>query len=137
MALETFFQKAPIMTFGSVSRPEIEAAFEKFRFLLPEDYLIFIEKFGGAIVGSYRVYGLRKAPAMGSKEASVLDITERFIKQGWPEVENWLVISTDHSGNPIGLASDGKCWLSDPDNGQVSIVAASFEEFLRSQCLKL
>jgi len=134
--LDAFFQKTPIMKAGPVPRPEIDTALGNFQFSLPEDYLTFIEKYGGAIVGPYRIYGLRKAPSMGSKEASVLDITDRFVKQHWLGVENWLVISTDLSGNPIGLASDGKVWISDHDHGQVTVVATSFEEFLRSWCLK-
>ena len=135
--LETFFRKTPIMRAGPVPRAEVDAAFSHFRFALPEDYKNFVETYGGAIVGPYRVFGLRKAVPMGVKEASALDVTNRFVKQRWPGTEDWLVISTDHSGNPVGLAADGRVWISDHDNGQVTVIASSFESFLRQYCLKL
>jgi hypothetical protein len=135
--LEDFFQKNPFMKAGAVSRVEVDAAFIRFRFTLPEDYLSFVETYGGAIVGPYPIFGLRKAAPMGIEEASALDVTRHFVKQRWPGTENWLVISTDHSGNPVGLASDGQIWISDHDNGQVTVIAPSFESFLREWCLKL
>lgn len=135
-ALEAFFQKTPIMKAGGVPRSEVDATFANFRFVLPEDYKNFVATYGGAIVGPYRIYGLRRAVPMGSNEASALDVTERFVKQRWPGTENWLVISNDHSGNPIGLAEDGQVWISDHDNGKITVVATSFEGFLREWCLK-
>jgi hypothetical protein len=74
---------------------------------------------------------------MGNGEGSAIDVTTRFREQGWNGVENWLVISEDHAGNPIGLDKDGRIWISDHDFGRITLVAASFEEYLRKQCLKL
>ena len=125
------------MKAGPVPRSEIDSALGNYRFSLSEDYLAFVERYGGAIVGPYPIYGLRMAPPMGREEKSALDITSRFVEQGWRGVENWLIISSDHSGNPIGLASDGKIWISDHDHGQVTVVAESFDGFLWNWCLKL
>lgn len=136
-ALDALFERLPIMKAGPVSRAEVQKAFSRFRLPAAGDYQTFVESYGGAIVGPYRVFGLRRAPAMGANEGSALEVTERFVKQGWPGVENWLVISMDHSGNPIGLAADGQVWISDHDNGQVVVIAPSFETFLRQWGLTL
>ncbi len=41
---------------------------------------------------------------MSDSESSAWKVTQRFRKDGWPGVQEWLVISSDHSGNPIGKA---------------------------------
>jgi hypothetical protein len=74
---------------------------------------------------------------MGRGEGSALEVTDRYRRQGWRGVEDWLIISMDHAGNPIGLTRDGKIWISDHDFGQVTVIANSFEDYLRKQCLKL
>jgi hypothetical protein len=106
-------------------------------FILPKDYKDFVAQYGGGIVGPYRIYGRRAAPAMGSNESSALMVTERFRKQRWAGTEGWLVVSTDHAGNPIGLDKEGKVWIADHDAGIVEVIACGFEEYLRKRCLNL
>jgi hypothetical protein len=98
---------------------------------------LFIHRYGGAIVGPYRVFGLRNSEPMGNGEDSFLKVTKAFRQKGWPGVEKWAVISMDRGGNPIGLDADGKVWISDHDFGGVQVIAKSFEEYLRKSCLKL
>jgi len=74
---------------------------------------------------------------MGADEGSVVDVTNRFRKDGWAGTDKWAVVSVDHSGNPIGLDSTGAVWLSDHDFGEVVQIADSFEAFIRKRCLGL
>lgn len=135
-ALEQKFRESPFLKGGEVPRAEIDQAAASLGVSLPSDYLEFVEKFGGGVVGPYPIFGLRKVNAMG-RAFSIVNVTNDFRKQNWPGTENWVVISEDHAGNPIGLAPDGKVWISDHDFGQLAVVAESFEHYLRKKCLKM
>jgi hypothetical protein len=131
------FQESPVMCAGGVDRIEVDTLQNQIGFELPPDYREFLEKFGGAIVGPYSVYGLRASEAMGDDESSAMKVTERFRADGWLGTDRWLVVSMDHSGNPVGLDRDGKIWISDHDAGGLQILASSFEDYLRKWCLKI
>jgi len=134
--LEQKFRESPFLKGGTVPREEIDQAAAALGATLPPDYIEFVEKFGGGIVGPYPIFGLRKVNAMG-RVFSVVSITKDFRQQNWRGTENWVVVSEDHAGNPIGLAPDGKVWISDHDFGQITIVAESFEDYVRKKCLKM
>jgi hypothetical protein len=136
-ALDEMFAKHPITKAEPVPYEEIDQAAMTAGVHFPQDYREFIHRYGGAIVGPYPVVGLRKAKAMARTESSVFDVTEQFWRQGWRGVNDWLVISIDHAGNPIGLDKDGKIWISDHDAGLVEVIASTFEEYLRTRCLNL
>lgn len=136
-ALEIMFAKYPILQAGEISYDRIDTTAEQIGFPIDKDYREFIHRFGGAIVGAYRIYGLKRPPAMGSQEPLFLDLTRDFRKDNWAGTDRWLVFSMDHCGNPIGIARDGSIWISDHDNGQIDVVASNFEQFLRSWCLKI
>lgn len=135
-ALEKRFSESPFLKGGPVSREEINQAAVDIAATFPPDYVEFVEKFGGGIVGPYPIFGLRKVSAMG-RAFSVVNITKEFRAQKWRATEDWVVFSEDHAGNPIGLAPDGKVWISDHDFGQVTVIAESFEDYLRKKCLKI
>ena len=135
-ALEEKFRLSPFLMGGTVSREEIDQAAMVIGATFPEDYIDFLERFGGAIVGPYPIFGLRKVSAMGTT-FSVVNVTNDFRQQNWRGTEDWVVFSEDHAGNPIGIAPDGKVWISDHDIGQVTILAECFEDYLRKKCLKL
>jgi hypothetical protein len=136
-ALEAKFAKHPVLMAGPVPAVEIADLERNLGYPLPLDYKLFVERFGGAVVGPYSIFGLRASEAMGEDESSALMITRRFRDQQWPGADSWLVISMDHAGNPFGLDKDGRVWISDHDAGVVEKVAESFEGFVRSRCLKL
>jgi hypothetical protein len=136
-AIDEMFQEDPVLRAEEVSCEEIDAAAAQAGFQLGSDYREIVHRYGGGIVGSYRVYGLRRAPAMGRTEGSVFEITRDFRRQRWPGVNDWLVISTDHAGNPVGLDEEGKVWISDHDAGVVEVIANSFEEYVRKRCLNM
>ena len=136
-ALDELFARFPILKSEVVASSEIAAAEGSVGVALAEDYKEFIGRYGGAIVGPYRVFGLRKAPAMGRNEGSFVEVTISFWLQRWPGVEQWAIISADHAGNPIGLDAEGKIWISDHDARAVQAIAENFEAHLREVCLNL
>ena len=103
-------------------------AFAGFR--LPASYRDFVKRYGAAIVGPFPVYGIGASEAMSAKDASVVDVTERFRGGEWPSVLETLVISTDHAGNPITLDGDGRVQRYDHDCGVIELISKSFEGFL-------
>ncbi|MBN9691163.1 MAG: SMI1/KNR4 family protein [Verrucomicrobia bacterium] len=135
-ALENRFRESPFLKGGEVPRAEIDQAAAALGASLPPDYVEFVERFGGGIVGPYPIFGLRRVDAMG-RTFSVVDVTNELRKQNWPGTAGWIVVSEDHAGNPIGLAPDGKVWIADHDFGQVTVVAENFEHYLRKKCLKM
>jgi hypothetical protein len=136
-ALNDGFEKHPVTVAGCVPRPEVDTLEKQIGFRLPEDYKEFVTRYGGGIVGSFSIFGLRAAHAMAVAEASALEVTHRFRKFDWEGTSNWLIVSMDLSGNPIGLDPRGKVWISDHDAGGVRELAPNFEEYLRKWCLKL
>lgn len=135
--LDEKFKKHPILKAEAVAYEEIDATAAAAGVKLPEDYREFIHRYGGAIVGSLPIIGLRQAPAMARTESSVFEVTKHFREQGWRGVDEWLVISVDLAGNPIGLDKNGRIWIFDHDAGVVEVIAEDFESFLRKRCLKL
>jgi len=136
-ALDELFSKTPILKAEGVEPDEISAAEQDVGVVLDADYKEFVRRYGGAIVGPFRVFGLRKAVPMGKNEESFVQVTKTFRRQRWPGVEKWAVISTDHGGNPVGLDAEGKVWIYDHDARVAQVIAANFEGYLRKQCLSL
>lgn len=136
-ALEDLFSRTPILKAEGVESHEIADAEREVGLALAEDYKEFIRRYGGAIVGPFRVFGLRRAVPMGRNEASFVEVTRTFRQQHWPGVEKWAVISMDHAGNPIGIDEEGIIWVSDHEARAVQAIAANFEDYLRRQCLHL
>jgi hypothetical protein len=96
----------------------------------PADYREFLQRYGGAVVGSLPILGLRQAEVMGDDMFAVAAVTDQFRADGWKPTDEWVVISVDLAGNPIGLASDGQVWVSDHEAGETRLVARSFEDFV-------
>jgi cell wall assembly regulator SMI1 len=133
--LDAKFARYPFLRAGAVDPAEVDAASGAVRVNFPEDYREFLLRHGGAIVGPYPVFGVRSVEAMGN-EWSVVEMTKRFRSDRWPGTDDWAIISSDHAGNPVGIDTDGRVWVSDHDFGGISLVADSFEDFLRKRCLQ-
>jgi cell wall assembly regulator SMI1 len=115
----------------AVSEQEIDAASAELGVTFPADYRAVLSRWGGTMVGSFPIYGLRPVQFMG-REWSVIEITRRYRLLGWPGAESWLVISTDGYGNPIAIDEYGMIVRSNHDaNFQIEILASDFESFLR------
>jgi len=127
--LDAEYEASPMLMSGPVPASEVTAASKVIGLGIPDDYAAFLTRYGSAIVGPYPIFGLRQVGPMGN-DWSVVEVTRRFRADRWPGVEGWIVVSRDHGGNPIGLSPAGEVWLSDHEQGGVTWLAASFEEFV-------
>ncbi len=116
---------------GPVSAAEIDAAEQQVGVKFTPDYREFLERYGGGMVGSLPVIGLRQAEVMDPE--TVVEITARFRADGWEQTYEWVIISEDLAGNPIGLTEKGEVWVSDHDFGETVMVAPTFEQFVLQQ----
>ncbi len=133
--IEEFFADSPTLKAEPVSYKVIDEEFSQNSFTIPSDYREFIHRYGGAILGAYSVYGIGSCKLMGNDSDSVFKVTDSFKVQGWPGVEGWLVVSVDSAGNPVGMDTDGKIWVSDAVHGCIDELADSFEEYVLEWCL--
>ena len=131
MSVSDYFDGEAGLRAEPVSPEEIANLEKWIGFSLPESYKWFVETFGGGIVGNLEICGLRRAPTMGNLSASAERKTSFFRKQSWPGTENWLVISSDGYGNPIGIDKAGRVWISEFDFGGIRLLATNFDNFLK------
>ncbi len=134
--LEEQFAEFPFMKATSVSEKEVEESERKLGVQFVSDYKEFVLRYGGAIVVSLPIYGVRQAEPMDDEFWSVCVVTMHYRREGWPLDECLYVISSDHAGNPIGIDSVGKVVSYDHDLGEEILIAESFEKYLM-QCLQL
>jgi len=135
--LKNDFSEHPVMAAEAVPEADVLELEQAVGFKLPADYKQFVREFGGGIVGAFSIYGLRAADAMSDDESSALEVSERFRDDGWQGVDRWLIVSSDHSGNPVGIDQNGVVWISDHDTGSINKLAEDFEGYLRKICLEL
>ncbi len=137
-ALENQFSERPDLKAEPVSEAEFHAAMvETGSTSVSDDYRQFVLRYGAAQLGIYTIYGLRILQDMGRDEGTFIEMTSKFREVQWPEIENWIIISIDQSGNPIGLDENGQVWVSDTHCTEIPLlIAQNFEEFLLNECLK-
>lgn len=123
----------PMMFATGVPDFEIEAAEAALGCEFTEAYVQFLREFGGAMVGSEPILGLRRADVMGVDAWSVVEATRRFRADGWAGADDRYVVSIDGAGNPIGVGRDGAVYLSDHHGGGLQKIAGDFEQFLSSR----
>lgn len=128
--LEKQFGDFPFMQAEPVSEEEIASVEASLELRFDSDYKQFVQKYGGAIVGSFPIYGLRPANPMNDELWSVFSVTMHYRDEEWPGTKDWYVVSSDHSDNPIGITPEGKVMSYDHDNGETFTVAKSFEDYL-------
>lgn len=119
------------------SEAEVAQAEQRVGVAFPDDCRQFLLRYGGAMVGPYPVFGLRPVEVMGVDFWSVVDVTEQCRADGIPGTDQWVVISMDHAGNPVGIDRDGAIWIHDHDFGGLAHLATSFEDYIRTWCLKV
>lgn len=136
-AIEDMFTRHPTLRAERVAAAEIEAAEADIGIRLSDDYKEFIGRYGGAILGPFPIFGLRRATPMANSDGSFVEVTRSFRRQRWPGTERWAIISVDHAGNPVGIDNEGKIWISDHDARAVQLLGDSFDSYLRKWCLRL
>lgn len=129
--LEEDFHKDSNLFAGPSTRQERIDAQKMLTVQFEQYYSMFLEKFGGGIVGSKFIFGVKPISLMGNNLNTVVLNTLFYKDQDWPGIDDWYIVSDDGFGNPIGIDPDGKVWLSDHDSGFEKVkLADSFEEFL-------
>jgi len=129
--LELKYEENHDLIAGPVCEENIQRAELDLGVKFCNDYKHFVEIYGGAIVGSKLLYGLKKHSFMGEELSDVVKITKFYRDQNWPETDKWYIVSDDFDGNPIGIDKEGRAWLSDHDCGfELVKLADSFEELL-------
>jgi hypothetical protein len=128
--------ESPILRAESLpNAAEIDDASSEIGVPFSSDYRDFLLKFGAAMVGPYPIYGVRPVEAMGDDSWSVVAMTKRFREDNVPAANRWVIVSSDHAGNPVGMDRDGAIWIHDHDFGGVAPLAKNFEEYVRVRCL--
>jgi len=135
--LDAEFERFPVLRGAAdTTRTEIDRASREIGIAFQQDYAEFVRRYGAAIVGAYPIFGLRKVDAMGLMW-SVIDANLEYRSKLWPGINEWLIVSSDLAGNPVGISRDESIWLSDHDFGDIVPIAESFEGFVRKYCLKV
>jgi cell wall assembly regulator SMI1 len=128
---------------GPVPTDEIDAASTALGLPFPPDYREFLRRYGGGMVGRYPIFGLRVPEAMSQcfgrrsqlSAASTVDGENRRYREAQRSgIGDWLIISADVNGSPIGIAPDGYIWVS-RGGSEPLLVAEGFEAFL-NLCLE-
>jgi hypothetical protein len=132
--LENQFRQFPVMRGpgGSADAPPQTEASLGVAF--DPDYRDFLLRYGSAIVGAHDLYGVTPNRIMG-KDWSVVDHTLRARTDRLRGSESAVVISDGGDGSPIAMTPKGAVILWDHVIGQITKIAPSFEDFLRS-CLE-
>lgn len=74
------------------------------------------------------MYGLRNSDLL--EHVSVVDLTLRFRRDGWPGTDRGLVVSVDLAGNPLVLTPGGPVTSYDHDVGCAYELAQGFAALL-------
>lgn len=133
--VDDFFSESPSLKADPVSYEAIDKHFRDLSFSVPDDYREFVHRYGAGILGAHTICGIGACKLMGNDSESALKVTESFKSRKWPGVEKWLIISVDSAGNPIGMDSAGKIWISDVVHRCIDELADDFEEFIFEWCM--
>jgi hypothetical protein len=128
--LEAYFAQYPADTAEPGSEAEVNELVALLGRPLPSDYREFLLRHGAALVGQYPIYGVSHMPGMGASRKRADDVKEEFRRGGWPYADEWLMVSADGCGNPIGIADDGRVLVWDHDFGGIYELGSNFEDFL-------
>jgi len=114
------------------SQEEIAAAEQQLNVRFHEDYVQFIQTFGGAYAG-LAVHAFANGSSIGRE--SVVDLTLEFREQFSEShladlLKTSYVISIDGSGDPIFINKDGNVLICYHDTGETKLLADSFEALI-------
>ena len=131
--LDRLFDESPILR--AVETPnldEIDDASLELGVAFPASYREFLQRYGGAMVGPYPIFGLRPVHVFDDNHWSVVDVTHEYRNAGIPEISRWVVFSLDHAGNPIGFDDAGQIWLFDHDFDGVTLLNSDFDAYINA-----
>ncbi|MCM3068229.1 SMI1/KNR4 family protein [Priestia flexa] len=128
-AIDEEFEMCPEAFGGTVNIEEVMQAEVELKVKLPEDFKMFLLKYGSGAVGEAIVLGLREAEFVATPSFVEKSLQFRnILPEGY---ENFIVIGVDSAGNPVGFNSPNTEIITfDFDFGGKEIIASSFEEYL-------
>ncbi|MDR9795267.1 SMI1/KNR4 family protein [Aeribacillus pallidus] len=134
-AIDEEFEMCPEAFGGPVKDDEIKQAENELQVTLPNDYKMFILKYGAGAVGEAIILGLREAEYVATPSFVEQSLKHReSLPDGY---EKFVVIGIDGSGNPIGFNFPGKEIIRfHYDTGDKEVIAKSFEEYLEKSLKK-
>ena len=128
--LNDLFAEYPMMSGQRVSKLEVETAERRLGRSFDPDYKEFLLRYGAAMIGAQPVLGLSRVEVLGDDWWSVVHVTRHFWDDGWAGTDGWYIVSTDGSGNPIGIDDTGRVWISDHDTGKIEMLSENFCSWL-------
>lgn len=136
-ALELIRQLPDELKGAKVLESEVAHAESMLNIRFPEDYRTFLLEFGGAIISSYQILGLRKPAWAGESGWHIVDENKTYWNLKWPNIEDWVVFAIDN-GNPIGFNQrmNNSIYVSDLDVGYTGIIAFDFYDFVLRECFQ-
>ncbi|MED4588124.1 SMI1/KNR4 family protein [Priestia flexa] len=128
-AIDEELEMCPEAFGGTVNIEEVMQAEVELKVKLPEDFKMFLLKYGSGAVGEAIVLGLREAEFVATPSFVEKSLQFRnILPEGY---ENFIVIGVDSAGNPVGFNSPNTEIITfDFDFGGKEIIASSFEEYL-------
>ncbi|WP_430488072.1 SMI1/KNR4 family protein [Priestia flexa] len=128
-AIDEELEMCPEAFGGTVNIEEVMQAEVELKVKLPEDFKMFLLKYGSGAVGEAIVLGLREAEFVATPSFVEKSLQFRnILPEGY---ENFIVIGVDSAGNPVGFNSANTEIITfDFDFGGKEIIASSFEEYL-------
>ncbi|MDT2047729.1 1,3-beta-glucan synthase regulator [Priestia aryabhattai] len=128
-AIDEELEMCPEAFGGTVNIEEVMQAEVELKVKLPEDFKMFLLKYGSGAVGEAIVLGLREAEFVATPSFVEKSLQFRnILPEGY---EKFIVIGVDSAGNPVGFNSPNTEIITfDFDFGGKEIIASSFEEYL-------
>lgn len=126
--ISEFYKSNPIAIGKKATASDVNLIESKLKLKLDEDYIDFITSFGGGLIGSSEIYSMSNSSMM---DEDIIELNETYKNDNfWEGIDNWIIIGSDHSGNPIGIDLDGKIVSNDHDFGGIYVIAESFSDYL-------
>lgn len=129
--LDDLFAQYPMMRGSGVSDGEIQAAEHGLGRAFDPNYREFLRLYGAGMIGAQPVLGLSRVEVLGDDWWNVVHVTRHFWEDEWAGTRAWYIVSTDASGNPIGIDDAGRVWVSDHGTGTIDRLADDFAHWLR------
>ena len=102
-AIDEELEMCPEAFGGTVNIEEVMQAEVELKVKLPEDFKMFLLKYGSGAVGEAIVLGLREAEFVATPSFVEKSLQFRnILPEGY---ENFIVIGVDSAGNPVGFNS--------------------------------
>lgn len=128
-AIDEEFEMCPEAFGGPVNIEDVTQAEDELKANLPNDFKIFLLRYGSGAVGEAVVLGLKEAEFVATP--SFVKQTLKFRESLPKDYEKFVVIGIDGAGNPVGFNSPSMEIIRfDHDTCEEEVIAINFEEYL-------